>query len=138
MSLFIKVIEGQVVDHPVTWENLQMVYPGIESSHPPDHYWPFNRASIPVTPDPYTINEVDYVISHSVVNEVYTQRPMTQQEKQNLWTAMEQQKPFHSWILDTEMCIWRPPVSHPQDGKKYHWNEDQCIWSEIPPSEQDK
>lgn len=132
MSLFIKVIDNQVIDHPVTLENLQMIYPDMDPINPPGDYWPFNRAPIPAKTDPYTVNEAEYVIAYNVVNEVYTQRPMTQQEKQDLWNAMEQYKPFPSWILDIETCVWQPPVPYPQDGKKYYWEENQCIWLEIP------
>jgi hypothetical protein len=40
-------------------------------------------------------------------------------------------KPFASWILNTETCRWEPPVSYPNDGKPYIWNEDVMNWVEI-------
>jgi hypothetical protein len=33
-------------------------------------------------------------------------------------------KPFNSWILDEETCLWQPPVPYPTDGFTYFWNEE--------------
>lgn len=38
-------------------------------------------------------------------------------------------KPFASWILDEESCLWGPPVQYPTDGNShYSWNEDTLEW----------
>lgn len=37
-------------------------------------------------------------------------------------------KPFASWILNDESCLWESPVSVPQDGNLYTWNEDLTSW----------
>jgi hypothetical protein len=39
-------------------------------------------------------------------------------------------KPFASWTLNEETCLWDCPVSYPTDGKVYIWNEDQQQWIE--------
>ncbi len=43
------------------------------------------------------------------------------------------QKPYPSWVLDEETCIWNAPIPLPQDEKKYQWNEAQQQWDEINP-----
>lgn len=40
-------------------------------------------------------------------------------------------KPFASWILDENTCLWKPPVPYPRDGKKYNWDETTLQWKEI-------
>ena len=40
-------------------------------------------------------------------------------------------QPYASWILDSNKCIWEPPVEYPSDGKRYTWNEDTTSWDEI-------
>lgn len=40
-------------------------------------------------------------------------------------------KPFNSWTLNNETCLWESPVPYPTDGKMYSWNEDDQSWSEI-------
>lgn len=40
-------------------------------------------------------------------------------------------KPFRSWILNEDTCLWDSPVPYPNDGKMYTWNEDILNWQEI-------
>jgi hypothetical protein len=37
-------------------------------------------------------------------------------------------KPFNSWILNEDTCIWEAPVSYPQDNNRYTWNESIINW----------
>jgi hypothetical protein len=41
-------------------------------------------------------------------------------------------KPFNSWVLDEETCIWNAPIAMPNDGKFYRWDEDTVSWVEVP------
>lgn len=40
-------------------------------------------------------------------------------------------KPYPSWILNEESCLWDSPVPYPNDGKMYTWNEDILNWQKI-------
>jgi hypothetical protein len=40
-------------------------------------------------------------------------------------------KPFLSWNLDEDTCLWNPPVPMPNDGKLYSWNEATTLWIEV-------
>ena len=40
-------------------------------------------------------------------------------------------KPFESWILNEETCLWEAPVPYPDDGKLYMWNESTLVWDLI-------
>jgi hypothetical protein len=40
-------------------------------------------------------------------------------------------KPYDSWLLDEDTCLWNAPVSMPEDGKFYTWNEEELKWEEI-------
>jgi hypothetical protein len=40
-------------------------------------------------------------------------------------------KPFASWVLDEDTCLWNAPVARPTDDKRYRWNEDTLSWIEI-------
>ena len=37
-------------------------------------------------------------------------------------------KPFASWTLNESTCLWQSPVTYPDDGKDYDWNEDTTSW----------
>ena len=41
-------------------------------------------------------------------------------------------KPYNSWTLDEETCLWNAPVAMPDDGKMYRWNEEITNWEELP------
>jgi hypothetical protein len=44
-------------------------------------------------------------------------------------------KPFASWILDENTCLWNSPVAYPEfdpeNPKHYVWNEDTISWDEV-------
>ena len=40
-------------------------------------------------------------------------------------------KPFPSWILNEQSCLWQSPITYPNDGKVYTWNEEIGNWEEI-------
>ena len=40
-------------------------------------------------------------------------------------------KPFNSWLLDEDTCLWNAPVAYPDDGKRYTWDEDTTAWVEV-------
>ena len=39
-------------------------------------------------------------------------------------------KPYASWLLNDDTCLWDAPVSMPQDGKIYIWDEATLSWTE--------
>jgi hypothetical protein len=40
-------------------------------------------------------------------------------------------KPFPSWTLNEQSCLWQSPIPYPNDGKMYQWNEEIGNWQEI-------
>lgn len=40
-------------------------------------------------------------------------------------------KPFASWVLNEDTCLWEAPVAHPNDGKFYSWDEEAGNWVEV-------
>jgi hypothetical protein len=41
-------------------------------------------------------------------------------------------KPFDSWVLNEETCLWNAPIAMPvEDGKRYVWDETTVNWIEI-------
>lgn len=40
-------------------------------------------------------------------------------------------KPYNSWKLNEDSCLWESPVPYPQDNKMYYWNEEEENWFEI-------
>jgi hypothetical protein len=40
-------------------------------------------------------------------------------------------KPFNSWILNENTCQWDAPISYPNDGQRYTWNESTLSWDLV-------
>jgi len=37
-------------------------------------------------------------------------------------------KPYSSFILNEDTCLWEVPVPYPTDGERYLWNEEELEW----------
>jgi hypothetical protein len=46
-------------------------------------------------------------------------------------------KPFASWVLNEDTCLWDAPTPMPvEEGKFFAWDEDTVSWIEfVPPTE---
>lgn len=40
-------------------------------------------------------------------------------------------QPYPSWVLDEDTCLWEPPVTYPDDGQPYEWDEPTLSWVEA-------
>lgn len=40
-------------------------------------------------------------------------------------------KPFPSWTLNADTCLWDAPTPMPTDDKKYKWDEPTTSWKEV-------
>jgi hypothetical protein len=40
-------------------------------------------------------------------------------------------KPYPSWVLNEETCLWSAPTPMPTDNKIYRWDEPTLAWVEI-------
>ena len=40
-------------------------------------------------------------------------------------------KPYASWVLDDETCLWEAPTPMPNDGSIYTWNESTTSWDVV-------
>jgi hypothetical protein len=37
-------------------------------------------------------------------------------------------KPYPSWVLVEETCLWNAPIAKPIDGNSYQWDETTMSW----------
>jgi len=40
-------------------------------------------------------------------------------------------KPYNSWILNEQTCLWESPIPMPNDNNKYNWNEINQNWDIV-------
>lgn len=41
-------------------------------------------------------------------------------------------KPYPSWLLNEDTCLWEAPVAMPEDGERYRWDEATTSWVLVP------
>jgi len=42
--------------------------------------------------------------------------------------AFISKKPYNSWILNEQTCLWEAPIAYPADEQRYYWNETIQNW----------
>ena len=40
-------------------------------------------------------------------------------------------KPYNSWLLNEDTCLWDSPVPYPTDGQDYEWDEETVSWKLV-------
>ena len=40
-------------------------------------------------------------------------------------------KPYESWLLNEDSCLWEAPIPMPKDEKLYNWDEATLSWKET-------
>jgi hypothetical protein len=41
------------------------------------------------------------------------------------------QKPFNSWVLNEQTCLWESVVPYPEDENNYTWDETNVNWKVV-------
>ena len=49
----------------------------------------------------------------------------------SVWDAFIPPKPYASWVLNENTCLWDAPTPYPTDGKTYNWDENTQQWVET-------
>ena len=80
MELYIRLVNGQPVDHPILGDNFRAAFPDIDTSNLPSEFAPFER--IQPAPQKYeVVVGVTYQFVGNVVKDVWAYRPMTDEER---------------------------------------------------------
>ena len=40
-------------------------------------------------------------------------------------------KPYSTWVIDEDRCVWIPPVAKPDGDENYIWSEESQSWEQI-------
>ena len=141
MKLYIKLQNGQPIDHPITEENLLQIYPNREFERSDSDFIEFIKRPIPNDMNPYEIYEgarYEVSVSERVCKEVHYIRGMNNEEKiqkrneiiEN-WNASDAIIPKpKSWTFNEELCKYVPPIPYPtnSDSFRYIWDEETLSW----------
>jgi hypothetical protein len=133
MKLYIKYIDGKIVDHPLLEDNLMQVDPDFDPKNLPETLKVFERVNAPV-PGPYSRVENSYQLGDDdIVRDVYTLVDISDEEKSALIAHTQSLPHPNGWVFNETICGWEPGVPYPNDGKIYSWSEELANWQEIAP-----
>lgn len=143
MNLYIKVENGQTVNHPAFEDNLRQAFGDI-----PAEWEPFVRVERPI-PGLYEVLESEqptYEKVDGVWTDVWALRAMTaeeiaakQQAAKDAWAAREYAANWSAWVFNEETCQYDPPIPRPDpvDGVRIAWSGADNNWKEVPAQPQD-
>ena len=135
MRLFIRIKDGQPVEHPIMEDNFRLAFPDIDIDNLTPEFANFIRTPITI-PNPYVKNPtVSYQLVNGIYTDVFSWEQMNSEEiaaKQQYmrdgWAAMNG---FASWILDEETCEFVAPIPKPDEINIYTWNESTTSWDLV-------
>jgi hypothetical protein len=143
MELYIRIHNGQPVDHPILGDNFREAFPEVDTDSLPDHFAPFKRKSWPTeaslgSTNPYQIVDVRYVLDTDGVTwtDEYFLRDLTPEEKAQKIAHVRAAEPYQhpSWVFNEDICGWEPPTPMPTDTSKvWEWDEVTVSWKDVTP-----
>jgi len=140
MNLYIKINNGQPINHPATEENLLQALGAI------DNTWEvFVRTQMPVL-GIYEIFDTNLPI-YQKIDGVWTDfwhvREMTDEEKQakqksvkDDWNSFPRPNQT-TWVFDEETCSYKAPIPKPEDGNNWYWQGSTNSWQITPDMPED-
>ena len=143
MNLYIKVENGQTIEHPTFEENLIEVFGEVSSQ-----WEPFVRVEPPVLGEyeVFADPRVIYQKIDGVWTDVYQVIQMTAEEKvakeqankqleidlyKKSWAALPQRDNFSAWTFNEETIKYEPPVPRPTD-RDVIWSGANNGWVDKP------
>ena len=130
--LFIQMRDGQPYEHPITENNMRLVFPNLDLDNLPDTFAEFERVAPPEL-GPYEKNlQVSYELVDGKYKDVFTKENLTDAEKtakQNQVKAeWAENNGYASWTFNEDTCAFEPPTPVPDDDKIYYWEEESLSW----------
>ena len=135
MNLYIRIVDGEIFEHPIVEENMIMAFPDVDLNNLPPEVCKFERYEAPEL-GVYEKNQlVTYVRDGDICRDVWSCETMTDEEKiekQNIVKEAFAISPnYESWTFNEEICAFEAPVNYPSDGKAYQWNEANQLWELV-------
>jgi len=134
MELVIRIKNGQPDGHPISKQNFLQVWPNLDFYNPGLEFVKFNRIQRPNISIYQVLENCEYRWNGNEIEDYWIVREMTEEEKelkQNEIKELWKINGFKSWIFNKQICEFEAPIPHPNDGKKYIWNEETINWQEV-------
>ena len=134
MELYIRIKNGQPVEHPILGDNFRQAFPSIDINNLPTTFAKFTRVPEPALGVYEVCEGCTYEWDGDIVTDVHHVRAMTDEEKtakQDEAKAIWAENGYASWVFNEETCSFEAPIARPVDEKEYRWDEETTSWVEI-------
>ena len=132
MQLYIRIKNNQPFEHPILEDNFKAAFPHIDTDNLPSDFSRFERVDYPEIGVYEVYEGVVYQQVGDVYKDVHQVRNMTSDEiaakKQLTKDEWKDTLNWSSWTFNEDTCSYDPPVSLPDDGDLYRWDEDTTSW----------
>ena len=136
MRCFIKIKDGQPVDHPMLEENFYQAFSTVDVNNLPPEFAEFIRHPQPSIGVYQIYQGVNYEWIDGKVQDVHMVRDMIESERQDKINFVKNQWQtgggYPSWIFNEEKCRFDPPVPYPEGEEIMVWDEPTLSWKPIP------
>jgi hypothetical protein len=116
MKLFIKVKDGEPVDHPIIEENFIQAFPDIDIENLPPEFAKFIRVERPETARFEVYEGLTYEWNGWAFADVHHVRPMNGVERTEAIERIKASRPNESWTWDEENIRWVRPQRPTESG----------------------
>lgn len=127
MDLYIRIENGQPVNHPALKENLVHAFGCVPSS-----WVPFTRIEQPAelltSPFQIAVNTYTMSLDGTSCSDNWSAIEMTELEKNSLISTTQANPPGPNITLDVNTLQWIANIPEPTDGKKYYWSYPLGDW----------
>jgi hypothetical protein len=109
MELYIRIVDGQPVDHPILGDNLRHAL-GIDTNNLPPEFARFVRIANSTRPRAYEVSYVKYEWVGDIVKDVFYIRPMNEQERQEYRDMCYAYDHPEGYIFNEDNAQWMPNI----------------------------
>lgn len=139
MKLYIRVVKGQITDHPILEENLMQAMPGFDPNNLPhdidgdEMFKPFERLPIPAPSGPYVdIQTVYQLYDDGVVRDTHIEVPYSEERRAEKRAQFYNMPHLKGWVFNEDICSWDAPTPYPGDeNTRYAWDENLEQWALV-------
>lgn len=111
MELYIRVQNGQPVEHPILGDNFKEAYPHIDVNNLPSDFARFVRIEQPAIGLFEVYEGVTYELVGNVYTDVHHVRSMTEDEKTQKIMSLKAQPHPDDWVFSEVTYTWQPVVT---------------------------
>lgn len=139
MRLFIRLLNGEPVNHPIVENNMRSAFPDVDLDNLPADFADFIKVPQPLPDEmpvgPYQEAVTNYVLASDgkSYQDQWSVRNLTAEEKAEKIAYYKQYPPSNVFVFNEETCAWDNPIPMPADKGVWEWDNKNNVWVNLFP-----